>query len=81
MMSVIDVISGCLNVTADVNIRITDSTNVEILYGYIKDIPPCLLNEEVRYFNIRSFRGVDRDENLMEITLENAFNDIFDEEN
>ena len=77
MMSVRDVISGCLNVTEDDEIRITDSTNEEILYGHIKDIPPYLINEEVRYFRIRSFRGVDRDEILMEITLENALNDIF----
>ena len=77
MMSVRDIISGCLNVTEDDDIRITDSTDEEIFYGYIKDTPPYLINEEVRYFKIRSFRGVDRDEILMEITLENAFNDIF----
>ena len=77
MMSVRDIISGCLNVTEDDDIRITDSTNEEILYGYIKDIPPYLINEEVRYFNIRLFRGMDRDEYLMEITLDNALNDIF----
>lgn len=76
-MCVRDVLEYCLNITKDTDIKITDSCNEEICYAHCKDIPPYLLTEEIRYFNIRLFRGVDNDEYLIEITLENAIDDMF----
>lgn len=78
MLLVKDLIGHCLQIDIDSQIYINDNKDGEVFSGKILDIPTCLFDEEIRYFSIKMYRGIDKDEYVLEITLENPMKIILD---
>lgn len=78
MMYIRDIVSHCLHATIDTQICVNDNTDQEVYAGTILNMPACLFDEEVRYFFIKLFRDVDKDEYVIEITLENPMKYVLD---